>query len=951
MFTQKPALAPDFLSKKPPPNYIAGLGRGATGFTTRSDIGPAREQVPDMPVPGEAIGPMAPGSMPDQQQQQQQQQKKKDPDDDDERFQDPDNETGLFNTAPYEADDEEADRIYEQVDKAMDERRRARREAREKEELERYRKERPKIQQQFADLKRGLAAVSNEEWAALPEVGDLVRKKGAKKNLRPDRYTPTPDLITVGSGFGATASDAASGYATSIDPRMMGGLSTPAGTASVTGTDTSVDLAQFGASRNKILGLKLAQVSDSKSGQSTVDPKGYLTDLNSMVTKTDAEISDIKKARQLLRSVITTNPKHAPGWIAAARLEEVAQKIVAARELAAKGCEECPKSEDIWLESARLNTTENAKIILATAIRHIPTSVKIWLRAESYEQDPKAKKRVLRRALEFIPNSVKIWKAAVSLEEDEDDARILLSRAVDCVPLSTELWLALARLESYENAKKVLNRARAAIPTSHEVWITAAKLEEQAGHARNVDAIIPRAVTTLAQKGSALDRDAWISEAETCEREGFVGTAQAIVTAAVGMDVEEEDREATWLEDAESCVSRGAVATARAIYAHALQVFPEEDGIWRKAAMLEKNHGSRESMEEVLQRAVKYCPQAEVLWLMAAKEKWLSGDLKGAKGILESAFEANPNSEQIWLAAIKLEVETGEYGRAQLLLQRARVKADTDRVWMKSAMLERQLGNLPAAMALLEEAIKKFPSFGKLWMIKSQIEEMQDNPAGARDTLAKALKAVPKSSPSSITLWILASRLEERAGHLTKARALLEKARLLNPREPELWCEAVRVESRAGNQAIAEALTSKALQECPSSGLLWSEAILTESRPQRKARSRDALMKCENDPMVLVTVARLFWVERKPEKARNWFARAVKANPDLGDSWAWWLKFESVQEGGERERLMADVIAKCVAAEPHHGEKWQACAKDLKNVGKSTEELLRMIAATLPVTL
>lgn len=33
----------DFIGKPAPPNYVAGLGRGATGFTTRSDIGPARE--------------------------------------------------------------------------------------------------------------------------------------------------------------------------------------------------------------------------------------------------------------------------------------------------------------------------------------------------------------------------------------------------------------------------------------------------------------------------------------------------------------------------------------------------------------------------------------------------------------------------------------------------------------------------------------------------------------------------------------------------------------------------------------------------------------------------------------------------------------------------------------------------------------------------------------------
>lgn len=44
-----------------------------------------------------------------------------------EQFQDPDNEMGLFAGMTYEADDEEADKIYEFVDKNMDARRRARR--------------------------------------------------------------------------------------------------------------------------------------------------------------------------------------------------------------------------------------------------------------------------------------------------------------------------------------------------------------------------------------------------------------------------------------------------------------------------------------------------------------------------------------------------------------------------------------------------------------------------------------------------------------------------------------------------------------------------------------------------------------------------------------------------------------------------------------------------------
>lgn len=82
------------------------------------------------------------------------------------------------------------------------------------------------------------------------------------------------------------------------------------------------------------------------------------------------------------------------------------------------------------------------------------------------------------------------------------------------------------------------------------------------------------------------------------------------------------------------------------------------------------------------------------------------------------------------------------------------------------------------------------------------------------------------------------------------------------------------------------------LQECTTSGLLWSMAIWAEPRPTRKSRSADALRKAADDPLIISTVARLFWAERKIEKARQWFERAVKINQDLGDVWGWWLKFE-----------------------------------------------------------
>lgn len=50
----------------------------------------------------------------------------------------------------------------------------------------------------------------------------------------------------------------------------------------------------------------------------------------------------------------------------------------------------------------------------------------------------------------------------------------------------------MARLENYENARKVLNRARENIPTDRQIWITAAKLEEAHGNIPMVDKIIDR---------------------------------------------------------------------------------------------------------------------------------------------------------------------------------------------------------------------------------------------------------------------------------------------------------------------------------------------------------------------------------------------------------------------------------------------------------------------------
>ena len=896
-----------FLAMQAPPGYVAGLGRGASGFTTRSDIGPARE--------GPSADAVAAARA---------RRGEDDDEDDDGRFEDPEDETALFATSVYEQDDEEADRIWETVDRQMAERRRKQREAREKAELEEYRAKNPKIQAQFADLKRNLTSVSESEWAALPEPGNLTgkrRKAAAARESRDNRSFAVPDSVLVGVR----------------DKNQVQNEAADDGLASLT---------EIGEARNKIFSHQLDQASSSSAiasagTSSTIDPKGYLTELSGQSIKSNVEIGDIKKARSLLDSVIKTNPTHAPGWVAAARLEEVAGRMAVARRIIGQGSEQCPQSADVWLESARLNTTDNAKVILARAVQHLPHSVDIWRRAAELERVPENRKRVLRKALEHIPDSIKLWKELVNLEESPEDARVLLSGAVDAIPLSVELWLALARLSPPEDAKSVLNKARRTIPTSHEIWIAATRLIEQLGEPEErIDKTIAAAVNALNKAGAILSRDQWLREAEQVEHEGSPLTCAAIIKATIYIDLEEEDRQRVWVEDAQGALEKGQAETARAIFACALHEYPDQIPLWEQAAAVERTHGSRESLIALLERAVARVPRAETLWLTYAQEMQLAGDIPGARKVLVRAFDANMGSERISLAAADLEADHGDRRAAALLLERARTDVGSVRVWLKSAVFERNQGNTAKALEIVQQGLSTHTTAAKLHMMHGQLHEQlggDEHIHAAREAYAAGRKAVQGSVP----LWILSARLEERQGLAIRARALLEKARLAHEHSDVIWAEAAGVELRAGAPGQAKTLLARGVQACPTSGLLWSESIWLEPVPARKTRAADALRKTGDNAQVISTVARLFWDEGKYAQARAWFDKAANADRDWADGWAWWYAFEKEQSDPSA------IVARAAAASPRHGLVWQRVRKDPANAHLGFEDVLVQTAAEL----
>ncbi|KAF1755291.1 hypothetical protein GCK72_021860 [Caenorhabditis remanei] len=939
-----------FMGMPAPTGYVPGVGRGATGFTTRSDIGPARDPT-ELPEAG-PVGPSPQGggassSGPPPK-------RARDNDDGDGEDLNEANydefsgySGSLFAKDPYDQEDEDADRIYNEVDDRLDERHKDRREKKYKELVEKFHKERPKIQQGFSDLKRQLAEVTEDEWQAIPEVGDMRNK--AKRNARAEKFTPVPDsIIAMNMNYGQMTNsiDVNSGLTTPFSSGFMStlgggaaaknGIMTPGWKTGVqTGTSTDLDLVKIGQARNKIMDMQLTQVSDSVTGQTVVDPKGYLTDLQSIIPQMGGDLQDIKKARMLLKSVRETNPRHPPAWVASAVLEEQAGKLQTARNLIMEGCDKVKNSEELWIHAIRLHPADVGKTIVANAVRSCPQSVRLWCKASDLEQDVKDKKKVLRKALEQIPSSVKLWKAAVELE-DPEEARILLTRAVECCSSSTEMWLALARLETYENARKVLNKARVHIPTDRHIWFAAARLEETRGQKDMVEKIVSKALNSLKANQVEINRDQWLKDAIDAEMAKCPITCQSIIQNVISLGVEDEDKRTTWLLDAENFEKENAFICVRAVYAAAIKEFSRKKSVWDAAINFEREHGSLDDHEAILLKACETVPEVENYWLMLAKLRFVNKRIKEARDTLRLAFETQGHqSEKTLLAAAKIEIETDEFERARELFNKAREHAPSARVWMKNAHFEWCLGNLEEAKRLCEECIEKYDDFYKIYLVLGQVLEEMRDVDGARMAYTRGIR----KCHGVIPLWILLVRLEESAGQIVKARVDLEKARLRNPKNEDLWLESVRFEQRVGCPEMAKERMSRALQECEGSGKLWAEAIWMEGPHGRRAKSIDALKKCEHNPHVLIAAARLFWSERKIKKARDWFQKAVNLDTDNGDGFANFLAFEQIH-GKEEDRKA--VIKKCVQSEPRYGDLWQSIAKNPTNWRKTTEEILAL---------
>jgi pre-mRNA-processing factor 6 len=859
-------LRPSFLDQEPPPGYIPGIGRGASGFTTRADVGTGR------------LPP--------------QRQTHDDHEVEDGRYADVD-ENGVLSLNGRDKEDEEADEIYNAVEERLRLRHKKRVRLTDDDHANNGndRGNLNKISQQFVDLKKDLGNLSEEQWANLPEVGDLTkRNKRLRQEMNKQRLQfAAPDSLM----------------------------------SSIT---EGVDISKLTSERERLLGSKIDASFDLEDN--SFDQQTYLQEISSLETSNEEEM---KRIKTILNSYTKADPSKGDGWIARARLEEFNKNFEQAKKLIEQGCNNCPRDEEVWLENVRLHRVDlkYSKIIVAEGVKYNPKSLRLWLKATELEQEDFNKRRVLRKALEALPKCEELWLQLVELEESDEERFKILTKSLELIPTSQSLWFKLVSIQEYKDARSTLNSARKALGSDNVmVWMRACRLEFEHSEPEKVSKLIKKAF-----KECSLSRDEWYQRAVQFEEENFTYIATVIVSELLSTEEKNYD---LWVSDSEKYSDY--VFIMKTILNQVVIHFPKKTSIWRKLIGVYKKNFELEELYKIFENIVELMPKNALFWLMYSKELWKNGDLEKAKEVLNRALETLPTNVEVWCALMKLETISKNFDAVDRIFEEAKSKVPNDRIWYKYVHVLRETGRLDTALAVLDQGLLEFTSW-KMFLQKSQILESENDLNGARQVLSNATKLMPMVPQ----LWIAASRLDVLLGNITRARSSLDLG-LAKHASDIIWLEKLVLEQKRGDMDQVATMISKALKEFPESSLLWKFKLqhLTK-KSQKKTAYQDALQSTQNHVRILLVIGADFLFDGKLDKARRWFERGVDTDPDFGDAYGWLLK--TLEALGDRNSI--ELLEKKVfLEEPRHGDIWPQVSKSLGAPSDSVQ-LLHSVVRTL----
>lgn len=876
-----------FLDQEAPAGYVAGSARGAVGFRLSSN--------PDSFNRGVAVVSKD----------------EEDNEEDEDANSGKLDDTGILSKSRKDDEDEEADRIFEEIERKL-----AGRKSQAKVTISHPATDNDN-KPQFTDLKRQLANLTEDDWLNLPDPGDMTRRNKRMRLLeqQQQRMYAAPDTLIA-----STTSTSSNG---------------------------STNFKSLSESRDKFLSVQLDNLLPRK--ETSTDIKLQETLLNMSGEEQDVKYADLQKSRVILSSLRKTEPYKSSSWIQSARLEEQGKNFKLAKNYILEGCKKCPKSDEIWLENIRLNQTDLklCKQLINTALGYIPKSEKLWIKAIELEIEPFNKRKIVMKSLENLPNNEKLWKLLIDLETDQEVVKKLLTKASEMCPTVWDFWLGLINLSAYDESKKLLNQARKKLTRNPNVWIAACKLEEreQDVELSKLIKLMDKAMKETESKN--ITKAEWYDFAIEAEKEDFKNTSKAIISSYLNAH-KDILFDGNLFDDADKLFTNGNVVVARSILDSIIESQPNDVSNWRKLIASVKRFNDLELLFSYYKKAINFKPRKSLFYLMFAKDVWqLGNDIPEARSILDKAENSLPQDLTIKFAIIKLDIKSGQLKSAESYIKSIIETSPMQSVkfWYKYIHILRCLES-PEVLETSQKALNLFPDCWKLYLQNIQILQDTDNLDKARELASRSIKICNKSPQ----LWIKLSEIDQQLGIVIRARAVIDQAILQNPESPELWCYKIQFEKRNQDLVSARNISNKSLKKFPGNADIWIEYLwLLPKMSQRKTAFLDALKATDNSSLILMIIGVFFWYDGKFNKCKNWFERSLQLDNTNGDTWAWIFNYtKKLGTEQEIEKLVKDYESNYDNI--NKGKVFTIVNKSIQNFDKTPQQILEITADRLLVT-
>ncbi|CDO95530.1 unnamed protein product [Kluyveromyces dobzhanskii CBS 2104] len=884
---------PSFLRQSAPPGYVAGVGRGAVGFSTRGNKDDKR--IPAR-LNGQARDTVHTSST-------------KSPN----RYSS-EVTTNLAEQQRISLEEEEEKKVYEGIGQRLKNRKGPNNSASSSSNTD---EESSKLPSKFVDLKRNLATLSDQDWLNIPDASDMTRRnKRSRIDEQLERKTfSAPDTL--------------------FQP--------------------NVNLSKLTEEREKLLAVQIDKNFDSNKNQPTDDAE-YLNrmalDDNSLFS---ADYEEIRKNRSILAGYRKSHPRNADNWISSARIEERAKQFTRAKKLISEGCKLCPKHEAIWLESLRLHDAdrEYCKRIVTIALRLNSSSEKLWLKAVDLEQNASDKVKVTRKALLQMPLNSTFWRIAADLEHSVTEKIKILTKAVELAPNSSQLWLELIRLQPFESAKETLASTENYIKNDIKYWILKCEVEEKSdtNDEGTLSSIISEGIQHLQSQNGTPTLYEWFEEAVSVSSKGlYPQTAKAIITAAVSKLYDDSK-----FSDFKTLYSRLVNDTVlqSSLFSSVLIKYPTKYSVWKEFSTFAKRFSKESDLNHTFERiiflstgAVKAYP---ILVLMYAKNlwNWGSGSSEALK-IIDRALTENPAYLGFWLAKLKILNRNNSVHEISQCFNESQEHLGEQCVQIVLFYVKclQYHSSLKLALSVIDTALKRHKKTIKLHILKADVYQQLKDISSAKLVLSGATELFGEHPE----LCIAAAKLEIKTENWGKARSILSVALLKNPKSDILYEALIDMEWLVKDEKQVVYLVSQGLKCCSNSWRLWCQNIKTlRKKSMRKTTFQEALEATKEHPMVLTEIGKTFLNEFQFTKAHKWFTRATENNLKFGDPWVWLYICESRINSSDLQDRTQKILAQLNEEEPRYGKLWEPALESYLHASDPPTEILHAVVKKLQI--